>query len=76
MADVKQLPAFEGRIISCLSELKEAAAVDITKKIFPGEQNNQELRKKVSQVSVSLKRLEAKGFVERLEKGAGWRFIK
>ena len=60
----KNLPNFESNILTSIKEIGQASAVDIARRLYPGH----DLRKKTSQVSVGLRRLEKKGYVTFLKK--------
>ena len=60
----RKLPNFELSIFKTISELGDSSAVDIARHLYHGA----DLRKKTSQVSVGLKRLEKRGLVRFVEK--------
>ena len=60
----KNLPNFESNILTHIKEIGQASAVDIARRLYSGK----DIRKKTSQVSVGLRRLEKKGFVTFLKK--------
>jgi len=64
----EHLPHFESITVRILKDKGEASAAEIAEEMFPG-QTNGELRPKISQVSVSLKRLEKKGLVTGEKRG-------
>jgi hypothetical protein len=58
----EELPHFEKMLVYILRRTKEAAAVDLACELYP-HLTGDEMRPKISQVSVSLKRLENKGLL-------------
>ena len=61
------LPHIESIIVGLLKK-GESCAAEITEEMYPGHSSS-ELRKKTSQISVSLKRLERKKIVEGEKRG-------
>lgn len=62
------LPHVESIIVNILKKKGEGCAAEIAEEMFPGHANS-ELRPKISQISVSLKRLQRKGIVESEKRG-------
>ena len=60
----RNLPKSEASILLSIKELGQGSAVDIARRLYHG----QDIRKKTSQVSVGLKRLEKKGYIIFLKK--------
>jgi len=65
---MQYLPHVESIIVKILKRSREACAAEIAEEMFPGHTNG-ELRPKISQISVSLKRLQEKKLVESEKRG-------